>query len=167
MARAPLPGSANGYELKKMSYTHDAIIDYIIENPMHTEIEIADHFKYSKIWISRLICSDGFQAALAKRKEEIINPALIQTVEERVRGTTLAALDVIDEKLETTRDPKLAIQFLEVTAKAAGYGARGQQVNVQNNTWVVPMPPTMQSSAEWEKAHQRPEGGILIEGETE
>lgn len=166
MPREPLPGSKNGYEMKKLSYTHDALIDFIIENPMASEIEMAEYFKYSKIWISRLICSDGFQAALAKRKDEVINPVLAQTVEERVRNTTLKSLDIIDEKLEATQDPKLAMKFLELTAKAQSYGARSNPVNIQNNTYVVPMPQRMDSSAEWEKAHKRPDP-LTIEGEVE
>lgn len=159
----PLPGSKNGYEMKKISYTHDAVIDYIIENPMAGHQEIADHFGYSKVWISRLICSDAFQARLAKKKDLILN-TVAASVEERVRETTLKALDIIDDKLDATSDPKLAMQFLTLTAKAQGYGARqGPGVQV-NNTWIVPMPQRAPSAAEWEKAYSdRP----IIEGSKE
>lgn len=158
----PLPGSKNGYEMKKISYTHDAVIDFIIENPMAGHQEIADHFGYSKVWISRLICSDAFQARLAKKKDIILN-AVTASVEERVRETTLKALDIIDDKLDATSDPKLAMQFLTLTAKAQGYGARPAQNLQVNNTWIVPMPQRAPSSAEWEAAYNRPP----IEGEKE
>lgn len=159
----PLPGSKNGYEMKKISYTHDAVIDYIIENPMAGHQEIADHFGYSKVWISRLICSDAFQARLAKKKDLILN-AVTASVEERVRETTLKALDIIDDKLDATSDPKLAMQFLTLTAKAQGYGARPAQNLQVNNTWIVPMPARAPNAAEWEKAYaERP----IIEGSKE
>lgn len=158
----PLPGSKNGYEMKKISYTHDAVIDFIIENPMAGHQEIAEHFGYSKVWISRLVCSDAFQARLAKKKDIVLN-GIAASVEERMRETTLKALDILDDKLDATSDPKLAMQFLTLTAKAAGYGARGPSLQV-NNTWVVPMPTQAPSAAEWESRYTR---GQTIEGKAE
>lgn len=152
MSSTPLPGSKNGYELKKIGFTHDAIIDEIIANPGITEQELGDKFGYSKVWISRLICSDAFQQRLALRKGEIIDPMLTATVEERLRGVTMQAIQVVEDKLEATGDPKLAIQFLNLTVAARGYGARGGQPAPIQNNFVVALPARAENSEQWAKA---------------
>lgn len=163
MARKPLETTEFSKNiLKKVNYTHDAMIDEIIANPGISEIELAERFGFSRAWVTRLICSDAFQSRLALRKEEVIDPTLVATVEERLRGVTMKAIDVLQEKLEATGDPKTALRVLEITTRAQGYGAR--PVNVQNNTWVVPMPPQIPNAKQWE-AQMREERGLLIEGD--
>lgn len=150
--------------LKKVSYTHDAMIDEIIANPGISEIELAARFGFSKPWVNRLICSDAFQARLALRKEEIVDPSLTATVEERFRGVVVESLRIVQEKLEATDDPKLAMKVLELNARAQGYGAR--PTTVQNNTWVVPLPERAISSAAWER-DQAARRGITIDQDPE
>lgn len=137
--------------LKKCRYTHDAMIDQIIANPGISEIELGQIFGYSKQWVSRLLCSDAFQARLALRKEQIIDPKLTATVEERMRGVAMLSLEVIEEKLAATKDPKIALQALELCTKANKYGA-GQQTNVQN-TFVVALPTVIRDESEWASKH--------------
>src|SRR6478752_9748015 len=86
--------------LKKCRYTHDAMVDAIIANPGISEIELGEMFGYSKQWVSRLMCSDAFQARLAVRKGEIIDPKLTATVAERIRGVAMRSLEVIMDNLE-------------------------------------------------------------------
>lgn len=152
MARTPLPGTDfSGKILKKVSYTHDAMIDEIIANPGISEIELAELFGFSKAWVTRLICSDAFQARLALRKGELIDPKLAATAEERFRHGEMLALDIVAEKLEVTKDAKLAMQFLNMTSKARAYGARAATPGVVNNNFVVALPPVAQSAEQWQK----------------
>jgi hypothetical protein len=136
--------------LKKVRYTHDAMVDQIIANPGISEIELGQLFGYSKQWVSRLMCSDAFQARLALRKEEIIDPKLTATVEERMRGVALKSLDIILEKMEATNDPKLALKAFELTSKGMTYGARSP---VTNNTFVVALPGKFQDEKDWERRY--------------
>lgn len=152
MARTPLPGTDfSGKILKKVSYTHDAMIDEIIANPGIQENELAEIFGFSKAWVTRLICSDAFQARLALRKSELIDPKLLATAEERFRHGEMLALDIVADKLAVTKDAKLAMQFLNMTSKARAYGARAAGPSIVNNSYVVALPPVAQSAEEWQK----------------
>jgi hypothetical protein len=153
------PGySDNAPRIQKLRYSHQAMIDMIIANPMIKQGEIAAAFGMTQAWISQIINSDAFQAALATRRAELINPVLVQSIEERLRGLAHQAATVVAEKLEATQNPDLAIKALEISAKALGFGARGapgSQTNVQNN-FVVHIPAKQASAEEWAAAHARP-----------
>lgn len=143
----PLESTASaGRAIQRVNYSHDAMIDVIIAIPGCTQNTIAQHFGYSVGWISRIMCSDAFQARLQKRREEIINPGLVTTFEERLRGLAAQSLDILVEKLDVTetQDPitgkilpvdnsGMALKCLELSAKALGYGARQTNVAVQAN----------------------------------
>lgn len=138
---------AGQHQLQKISYSHDAVMDQILANPMLTMKELATMFGFSAQWIRRVVNSDAFQARLAERKAQLIDPLITSSVEERMRAVVNLSLEILDEKLEATRDPKLAIRSLEVCQRAAGYGA---QTNVQvNNSFVVAMPDKAPSEEAW------------------
>lgn len=139
--------------LKKVRYTHDAMIDQIIANPGVSEIELGELFGYSKQWVSRLMCSDAFQARLALRKEEIIDPKLTASVEERLRGAAMLSLEIITRNLETNQNFGNAMKVAELTLKAGAYGARSSQPIQQNNTFVVALPPVIPNEKDWEKQY--------------
>lgn len=154
MAHTPLEGTDFSRDiLKKVSYTHDAMIDEIIANPGVSEIDLAKTFGFSKPWVNRLICSDAFQARLALRKEELVDPVLAANAEERIRNLEFTSMEIVQEKLEATSDPKLAMQVLEMTFKARAYGARAANPGglVQNN-YVVALPQPIKDAAEWARA---------------
>jgi hypothetical protein len=136
--------------LKKVRYTHDAMIDQIIANPGVSEIELGELFGYSKQWVSRLMCSDAFQARLALRKEEIVDPKLTATVEERMRGIAMQSLQIITDNLEANPNFGNAMKAAELTLKGMTYGARPQ---VTNNNFVVALPPVIQDEKAWEKKY--------------
>lgn len=135
--------------LKKTRYTHDAMIDQIISNPGVSEIELGELFGYSKQWVSRLMCSDAFQARLALRKEEIVDPKLTASVEERIRGAAMTSLKIIQDNLEANPTFSNAMKVAELTLKSNVYGARNQQVI--NQSFVVALPPVIQNEKDWEK----------------
>jgi hypothetical protein len=145
--------------IAKVRYTHDAMIDLVIANPSISQNEIAKHFGYTVAWVSRIFCSDAFQARLEARKAEIVNPALTASVEERIKGVAMQSLDIIAKKLEATENPDLAVKAFELTAKAAGYGARQDKLAVQNN-FVVHLPSKANDPHAWAEAH-RPGGGVI------
>lgn len=159
---APLLGteSAAG-ALQRVRYTHDAMIDLLIANPAISQNEIAKHFNYSVPWVSRVFCSDAFQARLAARREELVNPVLAQGVEDRIKGLAMQSLEVLENKLAATQSPDLALKIFELSTKAAGYGARSSNVAVQQN-FVVTLPNKIESAQAWADAHRPPQ--TIIEG---
>jgi len=109
--------------LQKCSYTHDALIDLIISNPEMTQNHLAAHFGYTPPWISNILASDAFQEKMAARREEIIDPELKATIEERFRALVIRSLQVLQEKLNAPQVSDLvALRAAELGAKALGVG---------------------------------------------
>lgn len=135
--------------LKKVRYTHDAMIDQIISNPDVSEIALGEIFGYSKQWVSRLMCSDAFQARLALRRSEIVDPKLTATLEERIRGAAFKSLQIIQDNLEANPTFGNALKVAELTLKGMNYGARPQAAI--NQTFVVALPQVIKDEKEWER----------------
>jgi hypothetical protein len=156
---APLAGSKHGYALKKLRYTHDAMIDVLIENPAVKQYELADMFGVTKEWVSMLMCSDAFQARLAVRKADVIDPELAASFKQRMEVLALRSMSVLMQKMENAEEvpAAVAIQSLSIAAKGFGFGGAGNtQVNVDARSqtqFVVAMPGKAQSSLEWAAAY--------------
>jgi hypothetical protein len=140
--------------IAKVRYTHDAMIDMLIANPGIAQGALAKHFGFTQAWVSRIINSDAFQARLAERKKEIVDPSLVMSVDERLATLADRSLSILHEKLEMTQSPELAFKAAKLTIEALGYGARSQNVNLQQN-FIVPMPSKAASDADWARAHQQ------------
>lgn len=113
--------------IAKVRYTHDGMIDLIIANPSISQNELAAHFGYSASWISQIIASDAFQARLAERRDEIVDPAIRASVEEQFRGLVFRSLDILRTKLARPAEAipdNLVLRTVEIAAKVAGYGIR-------------------------------------------
>lgn len=151
----PLKGTQLGqtHGIEKVNYTHDAMIDLILMQPGISQQQLALHFGYSVPWVGRVIGSDAFQARLAQRKDEVVTPQVRENLEQRIAVLADQSLTVIQAKLQASQNPDLAVKALELTTKALGMGARVQNA-VQNNTYVVALPPKAPSEAEWAASAQ-------------
>lgn len=143
----------SGRRLQRVHYSHEAMIDVMIAEPTITQGELAKRFGRTQSWISIVIGSDAFQAALAKRRDDLTDPFLIATIEERFRGLAQQSLQVIARKLEETQNADLALKALDISSKALGFGARNPSTtNVQAN-FVVQLPSKIPDAADWAAAH--------------
>jgi len=117
----------------RVRYTHAAMIDLIIASPGISQNALAAHFGYTPPWVSTIMSSDAFQAALAARREEIVDPSLVATVEERFREVTILSLQKLKAKLEqpTVSDA--------VVLKAAELGAKAMNIGGVNNSPRAPV----------------------------
>lgn len=159
---APLQGTESAaLAIKRVSFTHDALIDLIIANPMLSQGELAKHFGYTQPWLSRVMNSDAFLERLAARKQDVVDPVLTLSIDEKLRALASKSLDVVLDKLTVTQNPDTALKALEVTSKALGYGARQQNLSVQNN-FVVAMPTKIPDAKAWAAQHA---GGGLAAGQ--
>lgn len=157
--------AARGYEqadwrLENVRYTHDAMIDLILAEPTIKQHELAKKFGYSEGWISRVLGSDAFQAALAKRRDDLMNPVIAASMEERFRGLAIQSIEVISEKLEKSKNVDVALKTLDVSAKALGFGARQAPGGGNHLNFVVQLPPKAENSSDWAERHT---GGKVIE----
>ena len=109
--------------IAKVSYTHADLIDFIIMNPAAKQGEMARRYGYTEGWLSRVMSSDAFQSALAARREEVVDPTLIATVDERFRALTTRSLDRLMEKLDAPQvSDQVVLRAVELGAKAMGVG---------------------------------------------
>lgn len=153
---APLLGTASAANaLARVKYSHDAMIDHMIENPTISQTELAAMFGYTGAWVSRVVNSDAFLARLAERKSDLVDPAIALTLDEKFRSLASQSLDIIQEKLHLTRNPDTALKALELSTRALGYGARQQNLNVQQN-FVVALPQKLATPEAWAAQHLAP-----------
>lgn len=120
------PVHKNG-AIAKTSYTHDAMVDIIIANPAINQNDIARHFGYTASWVSQVMASDAFQAKLLERTQDIVDPTLRATVEERIKSLVIRSIEILKEKLDRPSSAipdNLVIRTLELSTRAMGYGAR-------------------------------------------
>lgn len=118
----------------KIRWSHEMVIDVILEHPEWDQRMLAKHFGYSDTWVCMLIQSDAFQAKLAERRDEILDPGIRANIEERFRALAQHSLDRLHAKLENPNaSDNLVLRSAELAAKALGLGARTPQVatNVQ------------------------------------
>lgn len=138
---------------KRLHYSHEAMIDAIIENPGITKVELARMFGYTPVWVTKIFASKAFQDAYEKRRKEIIDPALIQSVEETFGGLIAAAADVVHQRI-AAGDSKAALRTLDIASKMLSAGMR--QTPVAINNYVAVVPPKLQSAEEWSRQYQQP-----------
>jgi predicted XRE-type DNA-binding protein len=164
---APLQGteSAAG-AIARVKYSHDAMIDLIIEQPGISQGELASRFGYTQAWVSRVMNSDAFLARLAQRKNDLVDPTLAASLEEKLRALASKSLDVVLEKVVSTQNPDLALQAAKLSTTALGFGARQQNVAIQQN-FVVPLPAKAESAGAWGAAYApKPLDQRVVEAES-
>lgn len=108
-----------------LRYSHTAMIDLLVAHPGISQGELAAAFGYSQAWISTVMSTDLFKAALAARREEMIDPALRATLDERFKALVTRSLEVLQEKLSVPSvaiPDNLALRAAEMGAKALGLG---------------------------------------------
>lgn len=155
----PLLGTESAASaIARVKYSHDAMIDILLQNPKISQNELAQLFGYTVPWVSRIMCSDAFQARVAERKTELVDPTIRLTLEERFTALATKSLDIVMDKLCATNNVDLAMKAMELSTKALGLGARSANVNVQNS-FVVALPGKAATAEGWAAAHgpQKPE----------
>lgn len=110
----------------KISYTHDAMIDLIIQEPSVTMVELGELFGYSAGWVARVVASDAFKARLEERKAKLVDPHVAASLNERLQGVAIHAIELVGEKLASEKSASYAMEALGVATKAMGMGARGK-----------------------------------------
>ena len=109
--------------LDKVRYSHLDMIDYIISKGRVTNRELAARYGYTEGWISNVMASDAWQAAMEARREEIIDPALKMSIDERFRGLTTRSLERLMEKLDAPQvSDQVVLRAVELGARAMGVG---------------------------------------------
>jgi hypothetical protein len=112
-----------GGAIAKLRYSHTDMIDFIIANPGVSQGALAIRYGYTQSWISLVMSSDAFKSAMAARREELIDPTLLATVNERFTAMTTRSLERLMEKLDAPAvSDNVVLKAVELGAKAMGIG---------------------------------------------
>ena len=148
-------------EIGKVRYTHDAIIDEILVDPAISQGELARRFGFTQAWMSIIVNSDAFKNRLAERKGELVDPKITASVEERLTALANRSLDRLLERVES----QVPLKPLELVAMAKlGVGDRANRPAgpaVQQNLYVVALPPPASNSRDWLDSRSRPPGVVV------
>lgn len=123
MVRAAPSHAPTMGNLQKVGYTHTDMIDYIIAHPGCTNGELAIRYGYTQGWVSNVMASDAWKSAMAARREELVDPVLHASLNERFEGMTRRSLERLQEKLDAPNvSDQVVLKAVELGAKAMGIG---------------------------------------------
>lgn len=136
-----LPPVVRGARPPKLRYSHQAMCDLLIQHPMISQNEVAALFGYTPAWVSTIITSDAFQSLLAQRREELVNPEIALTLNERYNALAAQSLRILQEKISKPADQvsdALALKTAELSAKALGLGGNAPPSVVVDSASYLP-----------------------------
>lgn len=120
---AKVPEAPEPVLVAQEAYTPDALVQYIIANPGLTHAQYAAYFGRKPSWFASVLVSAAFQEAVAPHREEIGDPYITASLEERFRGLAMHSLLVIGQKLDGKEvSDGLALEAAKLSTKALGMG---------------------------------------------
>ena len=109
--------------IAKVSYNHEAMVNMIVAEPWISQNELARRFGMSASWISTIICSDLFQARLAARREDLVDPEVRSSLKLQFEGLLSRSMEVLRHKLDLEPDQvpdRLAVEVAKMAGKNLG-----------------------------------------------
>jgi len=133
-----------------LSSRHDAILDLKLSKPWLTQNEIAFELGFTPAWVSTVVNSTAFRATYAERYQEVFDKVVVP-MRDKLAGTASLAMERVNETLsEPECDPGYALDAMDKTLKAMGFGKGPRNVsgtNVQVNNYGVD-PDTLKAARE-------------------
>jgi hypothetical protein len=115
--------------LPTLHYSHETMVQLMIDHPDYTHAELSAHFGKPANWLYSVLASEGFQMVLAPRKHEVLDPFLTASMEERFRMLAMQSVNLLAEKMETGEvSDFLVLKAAEIGVKALGMGMRPVEV---------------------------------------
>lgn len=130
--------------IKSVSYTHEAMILWMISNPHKSQGDAALYFGVTQGWLSKVVHSDAFQLLYRKRQDEVAS-VVAAGIPEKLNAATSVALDRLTEKIEGSESQDFLLDATDKLLKANGFAPTGQRnpvspaapQNQQNNTFII------------------------------
>lgn len=123
-------------QFKKLSDTHQAIMDWIMVNPGGTYKQCAAAFGYTPQAICYIVNSDLFRTRLAERRD-VVEGMIHADIPTKLAVVASTATERMMEIVEKTNDPDLLVDVWDKSLHRLGYGAsKGGNTTIvqQNNT---------------------------------
>ena len=107
-------------KLVRLSHTHEQMLNWLVLNPDRNLRECADHFGYTQSWVSSVLHSDLFQAAL-KDKQLAIAARVAGSIPEKLRRAADVGIEKLTTALENTEDPEFILDATDKILHRMGY----------------------------------------------
>lgn len=138
------PSPAPRVQLQNISHVHDAVMNWMIANPHRNLKDCAAEFGYTQSWLSTMVHSNLFQAALKEKQGQVFNGIADSIADKLAAGADIGVAKLV-EKLETSEDPKFIKETTTMMLEKLGFGAQTKvtgagQVNngpVQQNFYMA------------------------------
>lgn len=153
-------------KVQETQAVHVAIADCMLANPQLSIAGLARMLGYSPAWVRTIARSELFQAYLAKRKGDLVDPLVTRSMENKIKDVIDASLDIVEDKLAVGGEGalQLAVKMLETLPKAAGMGQKNTNIQVNNSQYVALLPNPAPDAESWLKQAGK-EAGEVIEHE--
>lgn len=99
----------------RLTFAQEAMVDLVLQDPSVTSDELAEIFNSTRIAINKVINGQKFRDRVDERKFQLIDPAISKNLNERIRSVTIKTLDLVNERLDTNRNPEYALNVLRLT----------------------------------------------------
>lgn len=112
--------------IKKVSWWHKSIVDWMYSNPHRTKADCAEFFSVQPAWISTITNSDAFRAYENSRRIEH-NGNVSKSVIEQVEGLAALSMEVLHERIKAERKTinlSGVMETADMALKALGFGAK-------------------------------------------
>ena len=136
-------------EIAKTRYTHEAIIDVIISNPGVSQNDLAREFGFTPGWMSIIINSDAFQERLTERKAELSDPVIRASIEDRLDALAKRSLDKLLDRIDNNHPISTGDLVRMATLGAGDRNKRPEKAAIEQNLYVVNLPPPARDSNSW------------------
>jgi hypothetical protein len=134
---------------EKLRPWHERLGDFWIVNPGLTQGALAAHFGKTQAWVSIVVNCDAFKEYVQKRKEEILDPVMLASVDESFRAVAQRASQKLLERIELGAvSEKTLVDAMKVAGQGLGMGS-AKTPTFQQNLYVVPIPAKPKTSEEW------------------
>jgi len=123
---------AESAQIAEMSFSHHAIIDWMLSNPDALLADCAKAFNYTQPWLSTIIHSDAFKAEFSRRRAQL-DEHIAHGIHAKMAAVSKKALDLLEDYLsgnDEDRDPRLVLDIADRTLHRQGYAPNKAGVNI-------------------------------------
>ena len=111
-------GVAQRKQVAKLTYTHEAMVDLILQEPTVTPEELGELFGFSTNWVRSILKSDSFQVRLEDRRAALVDPTLQKVLNNRLREVAIKSVDILNQRLTANQSAELALEALGIASNA-------------------------------------------------
>lgn len=122
---------------KGVSFSHEALVFWLLANPEKDLRDCALYFGYSQAWISCIVHSDAFRERYKEQQDKLASQLGVDILG-RLQSAADIALAGLTRKLEEAENPEFLLDATDKLLNRLGYAPKAQPLGVVvNNTNAV------------------------------